>query len=222
MFGNLRILGGWQELRNSPILTEFRWSGLVLSAFEKNRHLFFASDDRDLPVRIPSYPHYPPHSQSAPIPGLLAMHIRRGDFEHHCGHFAMYGSRFNGFASFPELPDKFVVPEGQVTPELKAQYARACYPTVGQIVEKVREVRATSVGAGLDRVYVMTNANATWVAELKRALSREAKWVGFATKRELVLTDEQRYVAQALDMMIGQRAQVVIGNGVSVHADGVL
>lgn len=168
-------------------------------------------------MRIPSYPHYHPHSQSAPIPGLLAMHIRRGDFEEHCGRLATYGSRFNGFASFPELPDQFVVPEELGTPALRAQYARACFPTVAQIVDKVREVRATRVGAGLDRVYVMTNANASWVAELERALAREAKWAAFATKRELVLTDEQRYVAQALDMMIGQRAQVVIGNGVSVR-----
>ena len=33
--------------------------------------------------------------------------------------------------------------------------------------------------------------------------------------RDLELDSEQQYVAQGVDMLIGQRAQVIIGNGVS-------
>ena len=33
--------------------------------------------------------------------------------------------------------------------------------------------------------------------------------------RDVKLSWEQKYVAQAVDMLIGQRAQVLIGNGVS-------
>lgn len=68
---------------------------------------------------------------------------------------------------------------------------------------------------GLRNVYVMTNASPAWLEELKVALRKTYDWDQIASSRDLKLSWEQKYVAQTVDMMIGQRAQVFIGNGVS-------
>ena len=62
----------------------------------------------------------------------------------------------------------------------------------------------------------MTNASPTWLDTLKVALSEGGggEWRQIASSRDLKLSWEQKYVAQTVDMMIGQRAQVFIGNGV--------
>lgn len=62
----------------------------------------------------------------------------------------------------------------------------------------------------------MTNARGAWLAELREALWSAHKWEGLATSRDLELDWEQKYVAQAVDMHVAQRAEVFIGNGVRV------
>ncbi|KAF5392178.1 hypothetical protein D9757_001359 [Collybiopsis confluens] len=53
------------------------------------------------------YPHAPANpSRNDTIPGLLVLHIRRGDFEEHCHNLAEWGSRFNGFNSFDDLREQ--------------------------------------------------------------------------------------------------------------------
>ena len=154
----------------------------------------------------------------APFPGLLVLHIRRGDFKDHCHHLANWSSEWNGFNSFPEFIDKFSRPSGGgwgvTTPANTALYLKHCFPTVEQIVDKVMEVR--NVSEGLKNVYVMTNGGLSWVNELKTALRKAHNWDQIASSSDLKLSREQKYVAQTVDMMIGQRAHVFIGNGVSV------
>lgn len=155
-----------------------------------------------------------------PIPGLLVLHIRRGDFEQHCEHLARWASEFNGFNSFDGLPDQLTaIPGGggggETTEENLAFYFTRCYPSIEQITQKVEAVRQTPEGKGLKDVYVMTNAKKEWAEELKGALRKMGDWQRVSTSRDLVLTKEEKYVAQAVDMLIGQRAQVLIGNGVS-------
>ena len=65
----------------------------------------------------------------------------------------------------------------------------------------------------------MTNAPLDWLSELKTALraKEEGKtWEGISTSWDLELNWEERNLAQTVDMMIGHRAQVFIGNGVCV------
>ena len=69
----------------------------------------------------------------------------------------------------------------------------------------------------MKNVYVMTNAPKSWVLQLKYGLSKIGDWDHIASSRDLKLNWEQKYIAQSVDMMIGQRAQVLIGNGVSFH-----
>lgn len=210
IFGSNRVLGIWNSLKTSPVLTQFRWSQLVETGFLANRHLF--SEVSWLPDLLTSaYPY-------TPIPGLLALHIRRGDFEGHCLHFAKWSSPMNGFNQFPEMPDQFVPPaaagRGEYTEEGKEIYLRHCFPDIKQIVGRVEQIRATPAGQGLKNIFIMTNAKKPWLQELKTALDEMGGWEKIVSSRDLELDWEQRYIAQAVDMLIGQRAQVIIGNGV--------
>lgn len=157
------------------------------------------------------------------VPGLLALHIRRGDFAAHCSHLANWSSDWNGFNQFSALPDKFRVPTdggwGETTEANTKMYLKACFPTIEQIVEKVRDVlddqkRLYGSGKELRSVYVMTNGDVEWLEMLREALLRVKRWDGIGSSRDLELSWEAKPVAQAVDMLIGQRAQVFIGNGV--------
>ncbi|KIP04154.1 hypothetical protein PHLGIDRAFT_25752 [Phlebiopsis gigantea 11061_1 CR5-6] len=212
-----RLLSIWPVLSESPTLRLLGWSPLIHAAFDVNRHLFAPIQPLDpLPIPTSLEPLRDPY---ASIPGLLVLHIRRGDFEDHCTHLAQWGAAFNGFNSFPELPDQWTTPpgtwKGETTEENLQFYLRRCFPSIPQIVEKVEEVRSSRAGQGLKNIYVMTNAKARWASQLKTALRKKGGWETIATSRELDLTREQKYVAQAVDMLIGQRAQVLIGNGFS-------
>jgi len=209
IFGSSRILDIVPLLYKSPMVTEFRWSPFVLSTFESNQHLF-ALDGIPPPTKSNSYPI---------IPGLLALHIRRGDFENHCRSLAEWGSSWTGFNQLPELIDHFNPParppSGETTKGIYDAYTKSCYPSVDQIAEKVAEIRKTRAGRGLKNVFIMTNAKVPWIQELKDALNKVHKWDMITSSRDATLTWEQKFIAQAPDMLIGQRSQVFVGNGFS-------
>jgi len=209
ILGSTRVLDIMPLLYKSPIVRTFRWSPLVVSAVEKNKGLL---GRRKLPPPLPNNP-YPV------IPGLLALHIRRGDFESHCRNLAEWRSSWTGFNQIPDLVDYFDPPErppsGDVTQEIYDAYLKSCYPSIEQIVQKVVEIRETDAGRGLKTVFVMTNGKVPWVNKLKKALNNANKWELITSSRDTVLSWEQRFVAQAPDMLIGQRAQVFVGNGFS-------
>ncbi|KZP18800.1 hypothetical protein FIBSPDRAFT_933213 [Athelia psychrophila] len=170
-----------------------------------------------------------PADPAPTTPSLLVLHIRRGDFAAHCAHLAQWSSDFNGFNKFPGLPDAFAPPAdtgwGETTDAHRAEYARRCFPEIPQIVARVLEVaREWEAGGGapLRSVYVMTNGRAEWLGELKEALLAARAWGSVASSRDLQLNWEQKYVAQTVDMMIGQRAGVFIGNGFSSLTSNVV
>jgi hypothetical protein len=145
---------------------------------------------------------------------LLAIHIRRGDFSEHCHNLAGWSSDYNGFNKFPGLPDKFSLPQGGATPENVETYVRHCFPTIEEIVKRVMDVKNETKGRQLRGIYVMTNADGVWLEELKGALHGAGKWDRITSSKDLKLSWEQRYVSQAVDMLIGEKAQALIGNGV--------
>ena len=191
------------------MVTEFRWSSLIIDGFDRNRKLF-APDGLTTSTSKDPYP---------VIPGLLALHIRRGDFEQHCRGLAEWGSTWTGFNQLPQLLDRFTSPpqpkEGGATQEIYDAYAKSCYPSIDEIVQKVVDVRNTRAGKNLSNIYIMTNGKDPWLSELKEALHESGKWKQISSSRELRVTWEQKYVVQSIDMVVGQRADVFIGNGVS-------
>lgn len=95
----------------------------------------------------------------------------------------------------------------------------------------------------LRKVFIQTNGKAEWLKEVKQALladvgrskvpvdaSRapeegwafEWHWEDVITSRDLEIGWEEKPVAQALDSYISQRAEVFVGNGVSLFAYGLL
>lgn len=209
-----RMLDVWPRYSVSPILTEFRWSELIEEAFDANRELITASD-----AHLPLLASIPPSVASAArytvIPGLLAMHIRRGDYAAHCQRLARWHAKYTAFNSFPEFPDKLADVPDDVEGDARVPLVRPhCWPSIPEIVARAEEERMTPEGAGLTDVFILTNGDREWVRELTEALRATGTWRVIATGRDLYLSKEQRYVSQAVDMLIWQRAEVLIGNGV--------
>lgn len=149
------------------------------------------------------------------FPGLLAMHVRRGDYEVHCYALEELMAPMQGWYTLPGIPDRFVPPPGNKTEEQHKYFRDHCWPTIDQMVDKIRDVRATKEGAGLNSVYIMTNGNPTYVAALEKAISELGGFKVISSSRDMVWTPEGKYISQAIDMAIANRAQVFIGNGVS-------
>ena len=211
MFGNKdEMLPIWPRIKDSPLLQLFGWSTLAHDAFTANRHLFSPAPPKPTHTACPTCVS---DDRYEALDGLLAVHIRRGDFVQHCPNLCKWGANFNAFNRFPEFVDPWESPQG-TEKERMGVYMRRCLPTIEQIVVKVEEAR-TSV-EGLRNVYVMTNGDKVWLEELKAALREAYPWERIATSRDTVLTDEQKYVAQSMDMLVGERAQMYIGNGVSL------
>lgn len=96
-------------------------------------------------------------------------------------------------------------------------YFQRCFPTIDHIVDRVRQVLADRKKRKneLKSIYIMTNGDITWLNDLKKALMEIKKWDSVTNSRDLRLDWEAKPVAQAMDMLVGQRADVFIGNGVS-------
>lgn len=115
-FSSRQLLEVWPFLSATPILTQFAWSPLVLSAAQHNFAIF--------PDPVGTT-HCLPHSLSSPwatnqslssstltlggvYSDLLALHVRRGDFKRHCPRLAKRSYQFHGFNSFEGLPDPWI------------------------------------------------------------------------------------------------------------------
>lgn len=193
----------WPALSRSPVITRFGWSSLAHSSAKTNHAVLGSPSLSQLKGD--------PYSQ---IDGLLVIHIRRGDFLQHCENLGHWGAAFLAFNQFPDFLDPWDSPQGGEE-EKMAIYLRRCIPTIEQIVEKVEQVRQTKVAQGLKSIYVMTNGDAVWLRQLKDALKVAYSWNSIATSRDMSLSLEAKYVSHTTDMLIGQRAHVFIGNGVS-------
>jgi hypothetical protein len=212
-----RMADAWPQLLESPIVTDWAWSPLVTSGVEGNA------------ARIhPALARGGARDTRALLPGLLALHIRRRDFSEHCEHLARWRSQWNALNVGPDFPDTFDPPpgggDGEYTPELLAYYMRHCYPDIPQIVARVREVSADARAQGhtLDRIYILTNGAPEWLSELKAALRGVQQWQSIGTSRDLWLSREQKYVAQAMDQLVATRAEVFVGNPVRTLSRALL
>jgi len=210
VFGTWRIHDGLPLLFNNPIFKLFGWSPLVQGAFKANQHLFTLS---------PIIPPPTPELRYPPIPGLLALHVRRGDFEAHCVGLRLWKTPFVGLNTQPGTVDKDIklvdAGGGSLTQASMDAFQRACYPDINQIVERIRQIRETEEGKKLRNIFIMTNGSPEWIEELKEALMKDHPWEKITSSLQMQVSWEQKFVAQAVDMMIAQRSDVFIGNGVS-------
>ncbi|PIL34076.1 hypothetical protein GSI_03787 [Ganoderma sinense ZZ0214-1] len=240
--GNLDPI--WPDLISTPLLTRFSWSPLVELAFDTNRDLFLpASSLANMPY-LSSLPYNTSTSAATtlnavrypPIPGLMAIHVPKAhNYAAHCNFVASIGAPFVSVNAFSSLPDTTIGTYTNSTPggfwhttsptrEEEAAHRRRCYPSIPQIVAKVRAVRATAAGSGLRRLHVVTDGGPAYAGQLKRALwdAFPGEWDSVSSSEDLVLNWEQRFVSEAVDSLVAQRAQVFIGNGFSMLTANVV
>lgn len=199
----------WPNLSRHPILTDFLWSPLVQSTVFRNFVLLQPSSAKSL---------Y--DVSKSTLSGLVAVHLRRGDYRRHCPRLASWNSSYNGFNTLPTLPDRFdPTPHKESRDAYKAYYMQHCLPTVEQIVDRLREVR--SEHPMLRRVFVLTNGWGLWLNGLKNAL-REDGWDDLKSSLDLKLDPAQTYVAMAVDMAIAEKAEVFVGNGFSSLSSNIV
>ncbi|EJD03536.1 uncharacterized protein FOMMEDRAFT_81968 [Fomitiporia mediterranea MF3/22] len=216
-----RVQPFFDEFVNSPILKRFTWSSLVNDAVSTNIHLFSdapKAEDRPLSSIRLLQEDDDIEDATNPIPGLLAIHVRRGDFLDHCRNLASWEAEYMGWLRIPLLVDRFKKPVRTGSEDNEAimnHYLKHCWPTIEEIVQKIDAVRQTSDGRGLTRVYIMTNGPTDWIEDLKNNIMDMGGWEGVASSRDLTLVPEQKYIAQAVDMAIAMRSQMYIGNGFS-------
>jgi hypothetical protein len=203
------------------MLTTLEWSPLVQAAYNDNEAVF------DLRARghggisgvlrrsEEGAGRLPFHSTS--VPGLLAVHIRRGDWGNHCKKvLSSTRTPFNAFNAFPGFHDAFTPPSTSISQaEAWEVYRPRCWPTMDENIEQIEAVRRQN--PNLHSIYVLSNGPRAWVQELLEKLHRRHPWQVMGGSRDLKLTFEQKYIAQSVDMLIAQRAEVFIGNGVSDH-----
>lgn len=199
----MRVLDVFPALSQSPILTNFGWSTLILEGFNNNLKYFVHPSEYDSPSPLETY--------ITPLKGLIAVHVRRGDYETWCQNTYTNRMSFTGFNSFPSLPDKYTPPRPGSKGNAKSTL-KHCLPSISEIVDKILSVTEPHI----KRIYVMTNAPRPWLSDLKLALNMAHHWSeGVGTSRDLDISWEGKFVAEAVDMHVGQRAEKFIGNGVS-------
>ena len=209
----------WEEYRDSPVSRLFGTSPIVSSAVERNRYLFAPR----APNGVKSIAHTVGASND-PHERMLAVHIRRGDYEEACLQFAKHNSTFYSWNLLPFLPDQFEHPVGWDVDEEETLrlYTTHCFPTMDEIRLKIREAKeeyvlAADEGKGevryLDTLYILTNAKDNWLSKLKEMMYEDG-WNHIVTTKELELDQHQKDVGMAVDMELARRAAVFLGNGV--------
>lgn len=229
-----RSVSLWDAFKVSPVSRLLGTSRLVESAIERNRRLFFTAG-------------HPPSID--PFDNVLSIHVRRGDFKEACLEHAAENSTFYNWNLLPFLPDKFYPPparvdtvpdKSKILSENEKLYLARCLPSAVSIVQKVRAARKEYLNNPsfsapdsfvnvdsrhskrlLDVLYIMSNDGTEWLDDLKELLRKDG-WGRIVTGRDLKLNAEQKDVGVAVDMDIGRRSAVFIGNGWSSFTSNVV
>ncbi|KAJ7069279.1 hypothetical protein C8F01DRAFT_1325971 [Mycena amicta] len=241
------MISAWPSYGSSPVLRNFAWSPLVTAALSHNFHII-APSSTTAPANLLPFENINPFksfaplaASSSPIPGLLGLHVRRGDYEGHCAFLSAMGAGYNAWNNmgipglipnaslasqhwlgidksfvWQQLPDYRDVPEGMSTQDA---LLRHCFPGIDDIVTRAAEVR----GKGMLRsIFIATNGDAEWVSQLVQALRADG-WESIATSLDLELGPEARAVSQAVDMgILTALAEEFIGVGFSSLSSNVV
>ncbi|QRV79621.1 O-FucT domain protein [Ceratobasidium sp. AG-Ba] len=225
LIGSTRLLSLWDMFINHPTIKGLKDSDLVTTALSRNMHKLQAQTSFSWAASL--------FSRSNTITGLVAIHIRRGDYlrdagknDGHCVFFSKWDSTFAGWSQLPQLLDKFAPPTrgdtklGQTNAELSNYYVQRCLPTPPQVATRLHKIRESK---RLTHVFIATNAEPEYLAELKRLLVSDG-WASDAivTSNDLELNWQAASVGVAVDMAITSRAEVFVGNGFSSLSSNVI
>lgn len=188
-------------LAATPILKDFKWSPLVQNSVDRNM------DGISKP------------QASSLIPGLVAVHLRRGDYEGHCRFLVKWSVNYQGMNRYPGIVDHFDPHKYDTDAEQKlGHYLKHCMPDIPQVAARLREVKEQNPRLSLNKVYLLSNGERWWLDKLWVELKKDG-WEpvedGLASSLDLDLTRQEWYVSGAIDMAIAEQAEMFIGNGFS-------
>ncbi|CAE7067863.1 unnamed protein product [Rhizoctonia solani] len=241
LIGSTRVLPLWDMFSRHPAIQQLDDSEIVKAAVAKNMPKLQTA------AGFSWRPHI---SRSNVIAGLIAVHIRRGDYlgdagqdNGHCLHFSKWGSTFTEWNQLSQLRDRFdAPPRGDIewgtnvsthspapispltllqTPELAEYYLRRCLPTPAQVATRLRAIRAEN--RQISHIFVATNAEERYLSELRVVLAADG-WASnkIITSKDLELNWQATSVAMTVDMSILSRAEVFVGNGFSSMTSNVV
>lgn len=123
---------------------------------------------------------------------------------------------FVAFNKLPKLPGNENVPPapGMVEATRLGLYRAKCYPPILEVIARTRRMRKNH--PLLKSVYLLTDGDDAYIAEMRMWLSSEGwdrVWVG---SKDVYVDKEDREVGVAVDMEVARRAGVFVGNGVSL------
>ncbi|KAF8590672.1 hypothetical protein K439DRAFT_1329053 [Ramaria rubella] len=239
-FGSRKSLSLLLSLLDSPMISHFRWSDVVLHAVAHNIPLIAHNHSAYVTLSthvssLASNGFATDVSQTAvssaritqELSNVLAIHIRRGDYLSHCKHMASYGSGYNSWNLLPSLPDAYNPPIETKEGNDLDEFMRHCWPSVDDVVQRVREVKRDYEEQGrenLRAIYVLTNGKQPWIGDLKESLLTSGMgWEHVTSSRDLKLNSEpEKLASQAVDMEIARRAALFVGNGFSTMTANIL
>ncbi|KAK7039809.1 SH3 and PX-domain-containing 3 [Favolaschia claudopus] len=240
-FNYPNIISLWPSYSTSPALTAFAWSPLITAALFRNFHFLSPNSPppsvfpiTTKPYRFRSFSPY--HPSTPPIKGLLGVHIRRGDFEHHCSGLADIGLEYNawnqlgapgittrptqynsslppGF-TWPILPDYLDASRGQ---SRRSAILTHCWPTTDSMLSRINSIRDEAAAGKsfppqtLRRIYMATDGSAGWVESMTELLRADGWEV--SSSLDIDLSFEEYAVSQAVDMAFLTAAESFIGAG---------
>lgn len=123
-----RIVDLWEDFGDSVVRRVTRPSEIVQRAVERNTHLFL------------QFTEFGSRKARDPFSKVLAVHIRRGDYEGHCVRLAKGNASFYGWSQLPWPPDRFKIDVGENGHE-EGEYMKHCLPDVERIIGKIHATR---------------------------------------------------------------------------------
>ncbi|KAF5314760.1 hypothetical protein D9611_007176 [Ephemerocybe angulata] len=212
-----RIVDLWEDFGDSVVRRVTRPSEIVQRAVERNTHLFL------------QFTEFGSRKARDPFSKVLAVHIRRGDYEGHCVRLAKGNASFYGWSQLPWPPDRFKIDVGENGHE-EGEYMKHCLPDVERIIGKIHATRdewekeTVDLRAGhIDTLYILTNAHPEWVQDLKSRIYDKGRGWKVVTSHDLVFSDSQeKDVGMTIDMDLARRAAVFVGNGWSSLTSNVV
>ncbi|KAF6741378.1 hypothetical protein DFP72DRAFT_944923 [Ephemerocybe angulata] len=197
LWGSYRILDIWEEFKKSDVSQLLATSPIVERVVDRNEHLF----------RTPQTP-----AGEDPFKRVFAVHARRGDFSWACQLLADWKSTFYSWNQLPFLPDR-------------------CLPTKERLIERINNARddyekevfgPTSRSHNIDVLFLLSNDKTPWIKELRHELETRHGWK-IVTSNDIVLKNAQeKDVGMAVDMDLGRKAAIFMGNGVLSYTSNIV
>ncbi|KAH9958798.1 hypothetical protein BGW80DRAFT_1564856 [Lactifluus volemus] len=194
-----RLLDIWPSLDTSPILTHFSWSLLATAALAANAPIIHPTLSNATPSD------FAPSAAPTPLSGLLALHIRRGDYREHC--------KDTGLQRVPQITGPVPLSGGAQSGQCTSRRARTV-PCA--LLSRDRSDRLTCA-----RCACLALAHDDAQTGDARIQGMD-EWEHIETSRDLRLARERRHNFQVVDMAIAQRSEVFLGNGFSSLTSNVV